>query len=90
MGEYSPEYARPLERQESNLDLELVSDGESECDVLVRGEPLADEIDSSTDIDAIVDEYKERIQVCLIQIFSNFLIILLHKGCHNSDKLLQR
>lgn len=66
MGEYSPEYARPLERQESNLDLELVSDGESECDVLVRGETLANDVDSSTDIDAIVDEYKERIQVSLI------------------------
>lgn len=56
MGEYSPEYVKSLERAESNLDLD--SDGN-------EGTPGCSEPedDSSTDIDAIVEEYKEKLKV---------------------------
>ncbi|GLV34720.1 torn and diminished rhabdomeres [Carabus blaptoides fortunei] len=59
MGEYSPEYAKPLERLESNLDLE----SDSECNVESPKSSDAEDVDSSTDIDAIVEEYKEKLKV---------------------------
>lgn len=59
MGEYSPEYVKSLDRAESNLDLE--SDGND--DTPKSSEP--EDADSSTDIDAIVEEYKEKLKVSI-------------------------